>query len=430
MKVLNVILIGAGARGQTYTNFMKSSEFKVVAVAEPLKERREYIKNKHNIPDEMCFHSWQDLLSLPKLADVAIIATQDQMHYEPAMKAISLGYNLLLEKPVAPTPKQCLDIASYAKENGVKILVCHVLRYTPFFSIIKQLILENKLGKIISIHHSECVGNVHQSHSYVRGNWHNTQKSSNMLLAKSCHDIDIIQWLIDSKCIKAHSFGSLSYFTKANAPADAPDYCIDGCPHSKECNYNAVKIYLECENILWYDWLRDTATNKVKPSDEEVENALRNTQYGKCVFKCENDVVDHQVVNMEFENGATASFNMCAFNEGGRYIRVMGTKGEIYGDMDNDIIDLFDFSTREHTIINPASTKVDGSHAGGHGGGDEGIVNTLHKYLTEGYDGAWLSEIEVSVENHLATFAAETSRLESKVIDIEEFKTSLLSKNI
>lgn len=428
MKVLNVVLIGAGARGQCYTNLMKDKGFRLIAVAEPLKERREYIKNLHNISDEMCFESWQELLSVPKMADVAIISTQDQMHYEPAMKAISLGYNLLLEKPAATTPEECVNIALAAKEKGVKILVCHVLRYTPFFSKIKKLILDDKLGKVISIHHSECVGNVHQSHSYVRGNWHSTAKSSNMLLAKSCHDIDIIQWLIDSKCTKAHSFGSLSYFTKENAPAGSPDYCIDGCPYEKECYYNAVRLYLNGENDSWHDWFRNAATNKVKPSNAEVESVLRNTQYGKCIFKCENDVVDHQVVNLEFENGATASFNMCAFNKGGRYIRVMGTKGELYGDMDSDIINLFDFATREHTIINPACCSVDGSHAGGHGGGDGGIVNALYKYMTGSYDENWLSEIEISVENHLTTFAAEASRLRNEVICIDKFKESLLHK--
>lgn len=426
MKVLTVALIGAGARGQCYTNFMKDNGFKVVAVAEPLTERREYAKHKHNIPDEMCFNSWTELLSVPKLADIAIISTQDRMHYEPAMKAISLGYNILLEKPAATTPKECMNIALAAKEKDVKVLVCHVLRYTPFFSKIKELILDDKLGKVISVQHSECVGNVHQSHSYVRGNWHNTEKSSNMLLAKSCHDIDIIQWLIDSKCTKVQSFGSLSYFTRENAPNGAPDYCIDGCPYADECCYNAVKLYMQSENEYWHQWFRNAATNKIDPDDEDVKNALKNTQYGKCVFKCENDVVDHQVVNMEFKNGATASFSMCAFNKGGRYIRIMGTKGEIYGDMDNDTINLFDFSTRKHTVINPASIKVDGSHAGGHGGGDKGIVNTLYKYLTDGYDGAWLSEIGISAENHIITFAAEASRLENRVIDVEDFKSSVL----
>ena len=423
MKQLTAVLIGAGLRGQIYTNYMKDSRFKVIAVADPLTERREFIKKEHNIPDDMCFTDWKDLLALPKLADIAIITTQDNMHYAPVMKAISLKYNLLLEKPVAPTPEECLEIARHAKESNVKILVCHVLRYTPFFTKIKELILEDKLGKVISVHHSENVGNTHQSHSYVRGNWHKESESSNMLLAKSCHDIDIIQWLIDSKCTKVSSFGSLSYFTIDNAPEGAPDYCIEGCPHGDKCYYNAIKLYLEDEDNLWF---RGACTNETNPTNKQVYEALRTTPYGKCVFKCDNDVVDHQVVNMEFENGATASFNMCAFNEGGRYIRIMGTKGELYGDMENNTIDIFDFGTREHNIINPASFEVDGSLAGGHGGGDQGLVDTLYKYLTEGYDGAWLSEIEVSVQNHIYTFAAETSRLESKIVEIEKYVSQKL----
>ena len=423
MEALKVILIGAGCRGAIYTNFMMDNRFEVVAVAEPIKERREYIKNHHGISDDMCFNTWEELLSMPKMADVAIISTQDRLHYEPAMKAIDLGYNLLLEKPVAPTAKECAEIAAFAREKDVKILVCHVLRYTPFFTKIKELILDDKIGKVISIHHSECVGNTHQSHSYVRGNWHNTCKSSNMLLAKSCHDIDIIQWLIDSKCTRVHSFGSLTYFNRDNAPEDAPDYCIDGCPHTNECYYNAVKLYLDDKNNKWF---RDACTQKVDATDDEVEEALRTTLYGKCVYKCDNDVVDHQVVNLEFESGAVASFNMCAFNKGGRYIRVMGTKGELYGDMDNDVIDYFDFKTRQNTLFHPANCNIDGSLAGGHGGGDNGIINTLYKYLVTGYDGAWLSEIGISVQNHLITFASEQSRLEGRVIDVEEYQRNIL----
>lgn len=417
-KTLKVILIGAGSRGQAYTNLMQNDKFKVVAVAEPESNEREYIKNLHNIPDEMCFETWEPLLDLEKIADVAIIATVDSMHYAPAMKAIERGYNLLLEKPVAPTAQECADIANAAKERGVKILVCHVLRYTKFFGKIKELINDGALGKVVSIHHSECVGNVHQSHSYVRGNWGNTAKSANMLLAKSCHDIDIIQWLIGSECKQVQSFGSLTYFTRDNAPCDSPEYCIDGCPHGEECYYNAVKLYLEDEKNLWF---RNTCTKKVKPSNDEVEKVLRTTQYGKCVFKCDNDVVDHQVVNLEFENGAVASFNMCCFNKGGRFIRIMGTDGELYGDMEENMINYYSFKTKKNKIINPLEEMRDGSVVGGHGGGDEGIVGTLYKYLTEDYNGDMLSEIGISVYNHLITFAAEQSRLENRVINVEEF---------
>lgn len=418
MKQLTVALIGAGNRGQTYTNIMKDERFKVVAVAEPIEDRRNYIKETHNIPDEMCFTTWEDLVKQPKLADVAIVSTQDRMHFAPAMELIRQKYNLLLEKPAAPTAEECIKLREAAKENGVKILVCHVLRYTPFFGKIKEMIDTGMVGKVITIHHDECVGNRHQSHSFVRGNWHNSEESACMILAKSCHDLDIIQWLIDSPCKSVHSFGSLSYFTPENAPKGSPDYCIEGCPEADTCYYNAVKLYLEDEKNLWF---REAASQIIKPTQEQMEHTLRTTQYGKCVFKCKNDVVDHQVVNMEFENGATASFSMSAFNEGGRHIRVMGTKGEIWGDMRKSTIDFYDFATREHTIIDPSERKLTDSILDGHGGGDGGIVNVLHKYLTEGYKGELLSEIEISVQNHLIAFAAETSRLENKVVFMSDY---------
>jgi len=417
MKKLKVIVIGAGGRGNNYTSHMPKDKFDIVAVADPIKDRRENFRQKHNISEELCFDTWEKLLEKPKMADIALITTSDSMHYAPAMKAIELGYNLLLEKPIAPTAKECVDIANKAAEKGVKILVCHVLRYTPFFMKIKSMIRNNDLGRIISIHHSECVGNIHHSHSYVRGNWGNTVKSSNMLLAKSCHDIDIIQWLIDSKCVNVHSFGSLSYFKKENAPEGAPDYCIDNCPHRGKCYYDATAIY-SVENKEWY---KTHALQKQNPSKEELDNLLRNTQYGKCVFKCDNDVVDHQVVNLEYENGATASFNMSSFNHGGRYIRVMGTDGELYGDLGANTIEYYSFKTRERQVIKPWEKNLDDSITTGHAGGDGGLVEILYKYMAEDYKGDMLSEIAISAENHLTVFAAEKARLEKKVVNIDEF---------
>ena len=337
---MKVILIGAGGRGQTYTDLMTDDRFEVVAVAEPVKERREYIKEKHHIADELCVTDWGPLLEKEKFADAVVIATMDKDHFEPTMAAIKKGYHILLEKPVSPSVEECVKISNFAREMGVKILVCHVLRYSPFFRTIKNLINDGKLGDVISVHHSECVGNLHQSHSFVRGNWGNSKESSFMLLQKSCHDMDIMQWLIDSPCKAVQSFGSLTYFTPENAPADSPEYCTDGCPHADTCLYNAIKLYYDDKKNSWF---REASTKKVKPSDEDVMNTLKTTQYGKCVYKCNNDVVDHQVVNLEFENGAVASFNMCAFNKGNRFIRVMGTMGEIYGDMDKNTIEYYDF---------------------------------------------------------------------------------------
>lgn len=422
MKTLKVILIGAGNRGQGYTNLMNDEKFKVVGVAEPSEKFRNYIKEKHNLSEEMCFDTWEPLLKMNKLADVAIISTMDKLHYEPCMKAIEKGYDILLEKPVSPDYKECVDIANAAKNKGVKILVCHVLRYTPFFMKIKEMIDTGMVGEVMSVHHSECVGNVHQSHSFVRGNWGNSERSSSMILQKCCHDMDIMQWLIGKPCKNVHSFGSLVYFTEKNAPEGAPEYCDKTCPQYDTCYYNAVKLYLEDEKNLWF---REAATKKTTPTNEEVMEALRNTQYGKCVFKCDNNVVDRQVVNLEFEDGAVASFNMCAFNQGGRYIRVMGTDGEIYGSISDKLIEYYSFKTRKKEIIDLENATASNSIVGGHGGGDRGIVNSLYEYVANNCSPDGLSEIEISTRNHLIAFAAEKSRLEGRVINIKEFENEI-----
>lgn len=416
-KIFKVILIGAGLRGIEYTNIMKELENKydVVAVAEPIKSRRDYVKQKHNIPDNLCFESYEPLLSLGKIADLAIISTMDKQHFDPAMKAISLKYDLLLEKPVSNNPEECLKIAEYAEKMKVKVLVCHVLRYSDMFVKIKELLLNDAIGDIVSINHEECVGNIHQSHSFVRGNWGNSSRSSNMLLQKSCHDMDILQWLIDKKCKKVQSFGSLLYFTKNNAPKNSPEYCIEGCPE-KDCPYNAVKLYLDDKEN---DWFRTAATKQTNPTDQMIESALRNTQYGKCVYKCDNDVVDHQTVNLLFEDGITATFTMNAFNKGGRFIHIMGTKGELHAAIDGETpISLYDFKTKKTKEYNVISS--DGINAG-HGGGDRGLIVTLYDYLGDNYKGYLASGITTSVDNHLIVFAAEESRLTSTVIDMDEY---------
>ena len=423
-KILKAVLIGAGNRGETYTDIMAGmkDKFQVVAVAEPIESRRNEISRKHGLDSSMCFADWKPLLKLGKIADVAVVSTMDRQHMEPAMEAIRLGYDILLEKPVSPKPEECEKIAKAAEEKGVKIVVCHVLRYTPFFITLKNLIDSGKLGQVVSINHEECVGNVHQSHSFVRGNWGNSGRSSCMLLQKSCHDMDILQWLIGKKCKKVQSFGSLTYFKRENAPEDAPDYCIEGCPHGETCPYNAVKLYLDDKKN---DWFRTTATREANPTDEMVEHTLRTSQYGKCVFKCDNDVVDHQTVNMLFEDDVTVTFTMNAFNKGGRFIHVMGTKGEVRAALDGKgtPISLYDFETKTTTEI-PIMGK-DGI-GGGHGGGDEGIVQSLYEYLTGTYTGCSVSDIRTSVNNHLIVFAAEEARKNGTVVDFADYVKSLV----
>ncbi len=422
MKKIKVVVIGAGCRGIVYTDEMSKlpEQFEVVAVAEPVASKRNYVKQKYDLSDDVCFTDWKPLFELGKIADVALIATMDRDHFGPAMKAIELGYDLLLEKPIAPTPEECKEITGAAIKKGVKVVICTVLRYTPVFIAIKDIIDSGKLGNIMSINHTECVGNIHQSHSFVRGNWGNEERSSCMLLQKSCHDIDILQWLLSKRCVKVQSFGTLSHFNEKNAPEGAPDYCVQGCPHKNDCPYNAIKLYYDDKEN---DWFRSTSTKEYNPTDEMVMDAITNTQYGKCVYKCDNDVVDHQVVNLLFEDDITVTFTMNAFNKGGRFIRIMGTQGELTAALDGESpIEIYDFKTEKTEKIN-----VNGKDglANGHGGGDEGIIKTLYEYINKTYEGKSVPEINESCENHYIVFAAEKSRKENSVVDFNEYVKSI-----
>ena len=422
MKKLTAVVLGYGGRGSIYAKYAidNPEQMEVVAVAEPIDSRRENAKKLHNLSDDALFTDWKQITDLPKMADFAIIATLDDMHIEPALACIEKGYDLLLEKPMAPTPEECKIITEAAEKKGVKVIVCHVLRFTPFFCTIKDIIDEGTIGDVASIMHAENVGNVHQSHSFVRGNWRNSVESSPMILQKSCHDLDILQWLIGKDCKKLHSFGSLTYFTKKNQLEGAPDRCTDGCPHAEECPYNAIKLYYDDKKN---DWFRTTATEKVAPTDEDVWEALKTGKYGRCVYACDNDVVDHQVVNMEFEGGETVSFTMNAFNYGGRFIRIYGTMGEIVGDIDKGTVNVFTFKDRKFTEydINAKGNSI----TQGHGGGDTGIMMDLVKYFNDEAPSKSICSIRTSYMNHLSAFAAETSRFNDTVIDLDKYSDSL-----
>lgn len=415
-----IILIGAGLRGKTYTDKMAEldGKFRIVAVAEPIDDRRNYIQQKHGIPDADCKTSWEPLLERPKFADAVVIATMDRDHYAPAMQAIARGYDILLEKPMSAVPDECRKIAQAAEQAGVRVLVCHVLRYTAFFRTLKAVIDSGRIGEVVHIQHAECVGNVHQSHSFVRGNWKNSEESSCMILQKSCHDMDILQWLIGKPCRRVHSFGGLYYFRAENAPKGAPERCIDGCPVGGSCPYNAVRLYLEDKKNQWF---RTSATHRVAPTDADLEETLRTTDYGRCVFRCNNNVVDHQTVNLEFEGGTTVSFTMCAFNRGERTIRIMGTKGELRAQMGNPSIECYDFETKRTETLTVGDMIRDQSIVGGHGGGDDGIVRAFADVLNG--DTSGICTISETCENHMIAFAAERSRIDGRVVDLSEFAT-------
>ncbi|MCL2407514.1 MAG: Gfo/Idh/MocA family oxidoreductase [Defluviitaleaceae bacterium] len=409
MTPLKAIMIGAGQRGNSYAPhaISHSDDLKFVAVAEPVEVRRNAFAEKYDINEENRLNTWEDVFARDRFADVVIICTPDDLHFGPVMAAIEKGYDILLEKPISPSPEECVAVAKAAEEKGVKVIVCHVMRYTPFCMAIKSVIESGEIGRIVTIVHNENVGHIHHSHSFARGNWRNKKESSPMILAKSCHDMDMLQWLVGKKCLRLSSFGSLTYFNKDNCPPDAPFRCTDGCAVA-DCPYDARKLYLNSKN----DWFRSVAVGRFNSTDEEVLEALKTGWYGRCVYQCDNDVVDHQVVSMQFEDDITAIFSMSSFTpETSRSIKIMGTKGQIKGHTSSKNIIVTSFITGE-------TREIDASSTGGHGGGDAGIMTAFVRHIRgEKVDG--ISDATISAENHMLCFAAEESRLDNgRVIEL------------
>ena len=414
MKKVTSILIGAGLRGgYVYSQYALDhpDEFQVVAVAEPDKERRELFAAKHHIPAELCFESYEELLKKEKMADCAMVCTQDKMHYEPVVMAMEKGYHVLCEKPMSPDKKEIIKMGEMAKKYNRILSVCHVLRYSPFFSKLKELLEAGRIGRLMTIQHMEEVGYWHHAHSFVRGNWRNSEESSPMILQKCCHDMDIMLWLADSSCESISSFGELSYFKEENAPEGATAYCLDGCPHREECAFYAPRFYLEHHKAI-EDGLVYAVTD---PADTpHVLEALEKGPYGRCVFHCDNTVVDHQTVDIKFENQVTASFLMTAFtNQCARRIRLMGTKGEIKGDMDAGIIELTDFVSGNQEKIQLHTP------AKWHNGSDMSMMHDFVRMVGEGKKGK--TDASVSVESHLMALAAEEARKTEQVIEFRGF---------
>lgn len=423
MKKVSFIILGCGSRGNAYSKYAYENpdKMEIVGIAEPVEARRTAFKERFNLPDEAVANDWRELLERPKMADAVMITTQDHMHVEPALMAIEKGYHLLLEKPMAVTPEDCLKIADAAEKKGVYVVIGHVLRYAPFFCALKKLIDDGKIGDVMNINHTEGVGNLHQSHSFVRGNWHVEKDSSPMILAKCCHDFDILQWLIGKEYKRVQSFGSLSYFTKAYKPAGSPERCIDGCPYGDTCPYNAVKVYYDDKKNAWFRTAMTMTPTFRNADDEDVERCLRETSYGLCVYNADNDVVDHQTSNLEFEDGVIATLTMSAFNKGGRKITVMGTKGEMTGDASTGDIAIYTFEDQKTEVVKSSDVILEESILGGHGGGDSRLIKALCELISDGHTNISYCTPLVAAKNHVATFAAEESRKTGKVIDVEEY---------
>ncbi len=406
-------IIGAGGRGMGYAQFALEhpDRLKIVAVAEPRDYNRQFMAATYQIPAENVVTDWQELAARPRFADAVIICTQDRMHADPAVAFSDLGYAILLEKPMAPSETECGRIVDAVKRNHNIFAVCHVMRYTHYTQTLKKVLDSGAIGEIVSVQHLEPVGYWHQAHSFVRGNWRNSQESSFMLLSKSCHDLDWLRYIIGSSCIAVSSFGTLKHFRKSEKPAAAGDAkrCLH-CAFEPQCPYSAKKIYLGrvARGELW--WPVDVLAPE--PTLESVTAALESGPYGRCVYECDNDVVDHQVVNFLFERERTAVFTMTAFTQQhDRKTRIFGTHGELYGD--GDLIEVHDFLSDEWRAVD--MTPPENTALGGHGGGDYGLMDAFVSAVASGDSSHILSGANESLETHRMVFAAERARLENKI---------------
>jgi len=397
-----IIIIGFGQRGQIYAGYSKihPEQFEVAAVVENDPEKREIAVREYGCA---VYADAEAFFAARPHAHAAVIAVQDSDHLEYTVRCMEAGYDIMLEKPIACSLEDCFEIYEAYKKYKSKVIVCHVLRYTPFYRSIKKLLDDEILGDIITINASENVGFYHQAHSFVRGPWKNSAESTPMIVAKCCHDLDVIRWFMDKKCQRVSSFGDLTHFNERNAPEGSAEFC-SGCKRT-DCVYKAQDIYLK------YPWMAKYFCNG--KDAESILQALKHTQYDRCAYKSGNDVVDHQVTIMQFEGGATASLTMTAFSKKiYRDIKIHGTKGELFGIAEDNCFEVRLFGGGVQRF------EVEGVEAyGNHAGGDYGIMNDFYRILCgRGIDG--ITDLDASIDSYKMAFNAEKARIERKVIEL------------
>lgn len=412
-RPVTLLIVGAGDRGSVYARCAATlpARARIVGVAEPRDFHRRRIADEFHLPPERVFHSWDGAAAVPRFADAVVIATPDRLHTAPALAFAASGYHLLLEKPMAPTEAECLRIQRAVRQAGVRLAVGHVLRYTAYTQRLKAELEAGAIGRLVSVQHLEPVGFWHQAHSFVRGNWRNEGESTFMLMSKSCHDLDWLRHIVGAPCRRVSSFGSLSHFHAAARPAGAGARC-DACAVEPSCPYSAPRIY----GRFLRRGVRGWPVNVVAPgaTPAAMREALRRGPYGRCVYRCDNDVVDHQVVALEFEGGVSAVFTMTAFTSGryDRTTRLFGTHGEILGD--GATLTISDFRTGRTRVVD--TRRAAGRAGRGHGGGDGGLFAAFVDAVAGRRERAILSGPAETVESHRMVFAAERARRTGRVV--------------
>jgi len=408
---VSLAVIGAGQRGRLFGDIISRLPqwASVSAVAEPRRDYREAFASRHGLSGAQVAVDWRELAGGPQRFDGVVICTQDRDHVEPAVTFLGKGCHLFLEKPMAPTLEGCQQIADAQRRAGTMSCVCHSLRYHAGFAALKSLLTSGRIGQVVTIDQLEQVAWWHQAHSFVRGAWANEGRASFMLLTKSCHDIDYVAHLAGTGCRRVSSFGSLSWFRKENAPPGSGERCTD-CRAEKSCPYSAIRHYVEADREAW-----PARVISLDHSREAHLQAITDGPYGRCVWKCDNDVVDHQVVIMEFDNAATATFTMTAFTGGeGRRIRVHGTEGDAQFSEDRMTVRTFADGKTEEVAFE--------REPGGHGGGDERAMASFLAAIRAKDPSLVRSDVQESLRTHAIVFAAERSRRQGRTVDMEEME--------
>ena len=415
-SIFTVAIIGVGGRGgYAYGTLIADmpDKFKITALCDVNTEKLGYFSEKFGVTKEDLYTDEADFFK-EKRADVLIISTQDKDHVRHAKIAFSLGYDILLEKPITDKKEELEELLALQKQNGCKALVCHVLRYAPAYMKIAELIESGAIGKLVAINAIEQVGYLHQAQSFVRGNWRRECDSVPMILAKCSHDLDLIQFYANSTCDTLSSVGELSHFVKDNAPDGAADRCLE-CQHVEACPYSAKTEYIDKWQKVQQDVYPFNVPCNAPVTEEKMRTALENGPYGRCVYKCDNDVVDHQVVNMLFENGTTAHLTMTAFSDKCyREIHLHGEKGEIFGNMMDNVLHCRIFGGESYDIdLNEQINAVSGYH----GGGDYHLLRSILSYYN-GEQDPNVTTLAVSMQSHYIGFAAERSRHTGETIKL------------